>query len=285
MAKKIILGTAQSISGYGVTNTKETVDMHKLLNSFYILGGRDIDTAPDYANAEKIIGVDSNLFNVTTKIPSIHDLSKKDYIQQASDSIKKSMNNLKLSSIDNLLIHDVGSFIENFNDDVRKFIESLKDNGVIKNFGASVYSPKELEQLMNLISIDLVQFPLNPFNQVFISQNFLKKLNLQGISTYARSIYMQGLLVTEKYKSIPYFNKWSRNFESWFEFCRVQEISSPQACLAFIDSIDFLDGYVVGVTSPEELSELYHDRSVLKGGQFNQFAVNEGGLIDPRKWI
>lgn len=285
MSRKIILGTAQSISGYGVANINESVDMSKLLASFYALGGRDIDTAPNYANAEKIIGIESNLFNVTTKIPVIQDVSKKDYIQQASESIKKSMKNMKLSSIDNLLIHDVGSFIDNFNDDVRKFIESLKDNDVIKNFGASVYSPGELEELMNLISIDLVQFPLSPFNQIFITSGSLKKLNLQGISTYARSIYMQGLLVTETYKSIAYFNRWSRNFESWFKFCQAQEMSSPQACLAFMDSIDFLDGYVVGVTSEKELRELFIERRNLKGISFDQFASEDSKLIDPRKWI
>jgi len=285
MDKKIILGTAQSIPGYGITNSKKSVDIHKLLDSFYFLGGRDIDTAPNYANAEKIIGVDSHSFNVTTKIPLIYDLSSKGYVQQASDSIKKSMNNLKISSIENLLIHDVESFINNFNDDVRKFIESLKYNGVIKNFGASIYSPKDLSQLMNLISIDLVQFPLNPFNQVFISSSFLEKLNSQGISTFARSIFMQGLLVTDKYKSIPYFNKWSKNFESWFKFCKEEKIHSSQACLAFMDSIDFLDGYVVGVTSEKELNELFYERRDLKGTSFDQFAVSDINLIDPRKWI
>ena len=43
MSRKIILGTAQSISGYGVANINESVDMSKLLASFYALGGRDID--------------------------------------------------------------------------------------------------------------------------------------------------------------------------------------------------------------------------------------------------
>jgi len=285
MGKKIILGTAQSISGYGVTNSEESVDMHKLLSNFYNLGGRDIDTAPNYANAEKIIGTHSYLFNVTTKIPLIQNVSKKDYSLLASDSIQKSMHNLKASSIENLLIHDVKSFIHNFNDNVVQLIESLKSTGVIKNFGASVYSPEELEQLMSLISIDLVQFPLSPFNQVFLSSHFLKKLNSQGVSTYARSIYMQGLLVTEKYKSIPYFDRWSRNFEDWFKFCKVQEISPPQACLAFINSIDFLDGYVVGVTSKKELEELFIKRRGLNDSLFNRFAINDNELIDPRNWI
>ena len=285
MTKKIILGTAQSISGYGVTNNNSNVDIQQLLDSYYIFGGRDLDTAPNYANAEEIIGINQNSFNVTTKIPLINDVSKDDYIQQAYVSIETSIKKLGLSTIDNLLIHDIASFIDNFNDDVVGFIESLKSNGVIKNFGVSVYFPEELKQLLNLIPIDLVQFPLSAFNQTFISSNLLKKLKKQGISTYARSIYMQGLLVTEEYKLSPYFKKWSKNFDAWFKFCKENKMSPPQACLAFIDSIDFLDGYIVGVTSQKELSELFIERRDLSRMSFDKFAVNDIELIDPRKWI
>ena len=62
-------------------------------------------------------------------------------------------------------------------------------------------------------------------------------------------------------------------------------MSPPQACLAFIDSIDFLDGYIVGVTSQKELSELFIERRDLSRMSFDKFAVNDIELIDPRKWI
>ena len=113
MTKKIILGTAQSISGYGVTNNNSNVDIQQLLDSYYIFGGRDLDTAPNYANAEEIIGINQNSFNVTTKIPLINDVSKDDYIKKAYVSIETSIKKLGLSTIDNLLIHDIASFIDN----------------------------------------------------------------------------------------------------------------------------------------------------------------------------
>ena len=48
----------------------------------------------------------------------------------------------------------------------------------------------------------------------------------------------------------------------------------------FIDSIDFLDGYIVGVTSQKELSELFIERRDLSRMSFDKFAVNDIELID-----
>ena len=78
---------------------------------------------------------------------------------------------------------------------------SYKRNGYIKKFGVSVYSIYELENILKIFTPDIVQFPVNVFNQSFFEENLLKKLKKKKIELHARSIFLQGLLLKKK-KSI-----------------------------------------------------------------------------------
>lgn len=281
---KIILGTAQSIPGYGITNDKEYVDMNALIDKFYSLGGRDIDTAPAYADAERIIGSSLKSFNITTKIPRMKVRSSREYISNLEHTLEASLKNLNASSIEHLLIHDLESFLENIDKNLIKFIESLKTKGLIKNFGASVYNTHELDNILERIDLDSIQFPLNPFNQIFLSDRFIKLVQSKNIKTFARSIYMQGLLASEHDASASRFQKWSNNFLDWFLACQELKISPADGCLQFIKGISFLDGFIVGVTSTQELETVFKSHNNINAEFFKKFRMDDDALLDPRNW-
>ena len=54
----------------------------------------------------------------------------------------------------------------------------LKDDKKIKKIGASVYEPNEVFKLLDIYDLDVIQIPLNLFDQRFIEKevyNFIEK--------------------------------------------------------------------------------------------------------------
>ena len=74
-------------------------------------------------------------------------------------------------------------------------IKVLKDTGVINKFGVSVYQKEELDKVMDHVSIDFVQFPLNLFDRSFLTGNYLIDLKDKGLTLEARSVFLQGIVI------------------------------------------------------------------------------------------
>ena len=72
---KLLLGTAQWGSRYGVSNTQGVTsggEIKNILDKAYASGISLLDTAPDYGDSESKIGIaDANGFNIITKIPKL----------------------------------------------------------------------------------------------------------------------------------------------------------------------------------------------------------------------
>ena len=75
---------------------------------------------------------------------------------------------------------------------------SGKKNKVIKKIGISVYNKNELNEILKVFTPEIIQFPLNVFNQSFNDKKYLQSLKHKGIELHARSIFLQGLLLKNK---------------------------------------------------------------------------------------
>ena len=96
-----------------------------------------------------------------------------------------------------------------------ELLKSLKAHKIVNKVGVSVYDLLFLKKALKLWTPDIVQIPVNPFNLEFLSKNFLNSLKRKNITIFARSIFLQGMLVKEnKYLS----KKFKNNFNSWFKF-------------------------------------------------------------------
>ena len=51
-------------------------------------------------------------------------------------------------------------------------INYVKEKLKIKKIGISVYSPNEVRRVMKFFKPDLIQFPINVFDQTFLKKNF-----------------------------------------------------------------------------------------------------------------
>ncbi|MDB9830047.1 aldo/keto reductase [Gammaproteobacteria bacterium] len=287
--KKLILGTAQFKKNYGKSqfNNLHSKEIKEILEFAYQNQIIELDTAPDYGDSEIQIGQAQTKHLITSKIPSHKDLSISfaDWIEA---SIHKTLLNTKRKSIETILFHNPHEFIANYSHEVNEKISSIKEMGLIKNAGISVYETREVDQILEIFKPDILQFPLNPFDQRFLENNKLKDIRSLGIETIARSIFLQGVLVSENLKDKEYFQRWDQDFSQWRDYCKSKNLKPYEACISFILGIDSLDGYTLGVGSLKELQEIASAIKMLdiSSNLFvnKNFQNQDIDLIDPRRW-
>jgi aryl-alcohol dehydrogenase-like predicted oxidoreductase len=192
------LGTAQLNSNYGITNTssKNIDQIYKFLNYAYNKKFRIFDTAPSYNN-HKILGnfISSNKLEkkikILTKLQSFNSKNKKYFIEK---NLENFINDLK-TKIEVLFLHDVKDidyFLKNLD-----FFLNLTLKFPIKKLGFSIYNKKDIQKIIKLKfnkNYFAYQFPANLLNREFKDFNFNSKW------TYARSIFLQGLLLSDRTK-------------------------------------------------------------------------------------
>jgi aryl-alcohol dehydrogenase-like predicted oxidoreductase len=290
---KIALGTAQLGFDYGISNTNGQTKSEEANQILSIAQGYKIDfidTASAYGESEKIIGEYSkkNTFNyhIVTKISlqSCLDLSVK-------DALSLSLKRLNTKSVYSVMIHDSDKLLTCSRNDItsiKQQFEQLKKLGLCKKIGISVYTPEQLEQILTLIDIDIVQIPLNIFDQRFISNNVLSVLHQRNIEIHARSIFLQGLLLMEHQKHPHYFNQYQAKFKQFNHFCQQHALSKIEACLSFAKAQEQIDKFVIGVSSAEELIqivELYKALPTSSASKFSALSSSKLPLINPALWV
>ena len=283
LQNKIILGTAQTDLNYGFNKNK---DLYSLIN---IIKEKKftLDTAPNYKNTQGFFNSFKNSkLNIISKLPSIKcklELFEKKLNEQIKVIFKK-VNNRNLNSI---LIHDPLLPLDKKRwEIVYNHLTKLKKLRKIKKIGVSVYNTYELDRILKVFTPDIVQFPVNIFNQSFIKNDYLKNLKKENIELHARSIFLQGLLVHEK-RSLPkYFKTWALIFRNWYKFLNDKNISAYELCLQFVLNQKIIDKYIVGVDNIFQLKQLikFIDSYKYKKIIVDQFDLDDENLTDPRYW-
>ena len=193
---KLAIGTAQLGFNYGLLKKKINLkEIKKIKNFLFKSNINIIDTAINYGDSEKIIGNSSlNKLKIITKI-RIPILKKKKLEVWFSEEIQSSLKKLKINHIYGLLVHD---YRDLFGDRGKRFLElliDLKKKKIVKKIGISIYDPNELDVIQRIFKPDIVQAPFNVFDQRLKNSGWLDKLKKSNIKIYARSCFLQGLLL------------------------------------------------------------------------------------------
>lgn len=282
---KIVIGTANFGNQYSIKGIKklETKEIEKILNFAYKKKIRNIDTAPVYGNSESILGkIGLKDWRVSTKI----QLKKncKNHHDFILSSVSKSLNNLKIDKLENLLVHStLGEFNKKEKIRIIETLKKLKKNKIIKNFGCSIYSPKELYDSTKSNDIDIIQAPLNIFDRRFVDKKVEKYLRKKNIKLQVRSIFLRGLLLHD-YNTLPRkFNYWKDNFKKYQMYLKKNRLSKTLGALSILNKIDFTS-VVIGFDKYQELKDVVKNlpNNKLLIPKFNIKKINK--IIDPRKW-
>lgn len=287
---EIVLGGAQFGLQYGVTNENNPLEgelASRILRKAYNADITMVDTARLYGDSEQIVGSCAHPdHKIITKI-KIESLS-----QSVEELINESLDRLNRASVYGVMIHNPD--ILDGSERAHKIMNDarlLKEAGLIKKFGVSVYEPDHLLAILKQYEFDMVQYPCNVFDQRFLDLKLQSELLSKNIEQYTRSIFLQGLLLSvEKLPDI--FADYQSLFKRYFEDIEALGLSPLQSCLSFVASLSQANGVaikpVIGIAGEEQLDDLISAKSHVRDDVpftfFSKYANNDLNLIDPRLW-
>jgi aryl-alcohol dehydrogenase-like predicted oxidoreductase len=255
---KIAIGSAQFGSKYGLANSDGPVprpEVIKILQLARENGISCIDTARAYGSSEEVLGGFGMVgWDVITKLPRYPSLIPiEEWVEQ---SIGESLAHLNIDSIYGLLLHYPMDLFGAHGQKLYASLIGLKNQGLIKKIGVSIYSPEELDRILDKFDIDLVQSPCNLLDRRILESGWADSLDRAGIELHVRSVFLQGLLLNNGLQESPPFNKWWNVWEELERWRSNLNISIFGACLQFPISEPKIKKVVIGVDSVEQLNQI-----------------------------
>ncbi len=267
--RKICIGGAQFGNPYGISNqTKKKISFYELNKIFKLIHYSKInylDTAFDYdlSVSVKKINFNFNNINIITKIPYRY-FKEKDYLEIIEKKLKKDLNKFKIKRFYGVLIHDFINFKKKDKNKIKNTLEYLIKKKLTKKIGLSIYHQKEFYNFREIIKPNIVQGPVNLFDNSMIKNNFLKFLEDEKIEFHARSIFLQGLLLMDPNNLPNYFVKWSKYFSHLKMWSLKNNISIYNASLLYVCSFKNIKKIIVGFQTCNQLGEFINFKSKKK---------------------
>jgi len=279
--KKLGLGTVQFGLDYGISNLEGQTpkeEVKKILEVATKAGIDILDTAFDYGKSEEVLGDFLQLYpnmKVVSKFPT-PDMGK-----CVSDYLEKSLQRLRIKSLYGYLAHHSNLVLQN--PDLWKELNLLKQRNLISKIGYSLYTPAELERLLDLNMIpDIIQVPFNVFDRRFAPHfPLLQKL---GVEIHTRSAFLQGLFFVDA-DSLPSFFDPVKAYlkEIRKGYSSISDLSG--ALLYFCASSPFVAKVIVGVNNVKQLRQnLESLASPQKKVDWNKFQLSEESILLPSNW-
>lgn len=294
MTPQLCLGTAQFGLAYGITNTAgqvSEVEVAQLLIQAQDAGIRYLDTAQAYGNAEMVLGRQlpaSHCFKIISKFTAQPQFVFSDQDLDAwEQNFLSSCERLGVQGLDALLLHSPADLRKPGAHYLEAWLLSLRERGLVQRLGVSIYAAEDLEGV-NPGLLDLVQLPLSLLDQRLLQDGTLARLRAAGTAVHARSLYLQGLLLTPAAQWPPWVSPEMRAHQHALEaLAQEKGCQLIDLALGFAREQENLEAVVIGVCSCHELAELsaaWLATPPLQKFEWESWALIDQVLLDPRRW-
>lgn len=293
-APSLCLGTAQFGLPYGITNQKGKVplnDVRSILSLAYKNDLHWLDTAQAYGDAEKNLGtcLQSHYdFRIVSKLlPNNKSCFSIGDVADWQNSFRDTLRNIGSSSIHTLLIHSPNDLRKEGSNFLYTWLNSIRDSGLVNRIGISIYESTDLIGVETNF-FDCVQLPLSLFDQRLLLNGTIDNLISKGIKIHARSVYLQGLLLTPSTSWPNWIDIKGRQHKTKLELLAMEKnCTEIDLALSFVKSQSYLEAVVVGVCSPNQLKQLllsWSSQSPWMSDDWKSWSINDSNCLDPRKW-
>jgi len=266
LKNKFILGTVQFGKAYGISNLKKKPislnEKDRIFKYCKKIVLRHLDSAEDYNF--KFKPKNKKFWIIDTKISSENQKNLKKIIQEK----------YKDFILDTVYIRNPEKLLNKSGAKLFESLLELKKKKFFKKIGVSVYDIRSLNKLISIYKIDVVQLPYNIIDRRF--EKIFYKLKKKKILIYARSIFLQGLLLDDT--NIKFKKNSLKNFH---KFAQNQQLS---LCLNFVKKNKFVDKYVIGIQNLKNLEQILNTKIKSKLSYPKYLASGDKKLIDPRLW-
>lgn len=285
--RRLALGTVQFGLPYGIANRDgqpSRAEAAAIVAAARAGGVDTIDTAASYGESEQCLGeVGVEGLRVVTKVPPM-PAGVSDVAAWVDAEIGASLARLRIPQLDAVLLHRPMELLGAYGAGLFKALRGLKEHGLTRKIGVSVYAPAELDALVPRFEIDLVQAPLNLVDRRMIVSGWAERLKERGIELHTRSAFLQGLLLFSR-ESVPArFERWQSLWDRWHGWLNGAGVPAAAACLAFPLSRPEVDRVVVGTDNAGQMHELLAAAAQRIDAALPDIASDDEDLINPARW-
>ena len=273
---------------YGISNIRGKIpreECHKILSKAYESGIQIIDTAEAYGNAHQVIG-DFHTVNPGKIFDIISKIQPSDNLIRIKDKITKHLNELKVPQLEVLMFHSFHAYQEH-----RKALPELaklKNNGIFRHLGVSIYTNDELNELISDNEIDLVQLPFNLLDNFTIRGELMKEAKRRGKIIHTRSAFLQGLFFKTPFDNLQVVQALKQQLVEIHEIAHEQDVSIASLSLGYCLAQSIIDQVLSGVDSLGQLesnldamSYQIDERTIQR---INQIVTENKDLLNPSLW-
>lgn len=233
-----------------------------------------LDTSSAYGEAEERLGefiAGGDVFKIVSKYPNVQ--------MPVSEMFGRSLSRLKVRKLHGYLLHH----FEVYKNSTRVWDEfiSLKESGKVDKIGFSLYSPDELELILERGSpFDIVQVPFNVFDKKFLP--YMKELHENGVEIHVRSVFLQGLFFKDR-DALPEKLRPLRKYLLLLDAISMDSgMSIAEIVLNYCLQNPYVDGVLIGVDNVEQLQT---DIDSVKETPVDiEIEVREKELLNPTNW-
>lgn len=287
------LGTAQFGMPYGISNRQGQTPHAELVAILELAGSagiRVLDTAALYGNSESALGAalaKRHPFRIVTKTPDFRALP--DPAQGAAElrkTFEHSLSSLRQPRVHGLLVHNANDLFRPGGDAIWRELEGLRSQGLVEKIGVSVYGGDQIDRILGAFAPDIIQLPVNVFDQRLVDSGHLARLKSSGVEVHVRSIFLQGLLLMAQDQIPRYFDGFKSHVAGYFGLLASAHIGKIEAALSYAVSLPFADVVLVGIACAEQLEEIlrFVNSRAAQKIDFARFANNDPDLVDPSRW-
>ena len=273
---KIVLGTVQFGLQYGINSAGRPngEDVRYILSEAAKGGICTLDTSSAYGNSEEILGeciTQGEIFKIVSKYPK-GDIP-------VDEMFNSSLKRLKVNKLYGYLLHHFEVYKNN--PTVWDEFVKLKDAGKVQKIGFSLYSPEELEFILNRKSpFDIIQVPFNIFDKKFLP--YMKELHEKGVEIHVRSTFLQGLFFKERNELPEKLQPLKKYLLQLDEYSSKTGLSISEIALNYNLHNPYIDGVLIGVDNVEQLKM---NLASVKDKPINiEIDVKEQELLNPVNW-
>lgn len=297
MLSRIGLGTAQLGMRYGIANSAgqpSEEESHGILLDARMSGISLFDTAAAYGESEALLGtfiardLEPSSLRVVSKLPhfSGRPLTSESYMQ----ALRTSLKTMGTDQLYAWLVHDVHDVTT---DPVvfARAAEQAKESGLALKTGASVYTPDEVDQILDCEGVDLMQLPLSILDQRCLESGALTRLKDRGIEVHARSLFLQGALLMGQGALPGHLVALRPSLQRLEAVARGLGATPFELSLRFAASVKQVDCWIVGVDTRGQLRTLVEAARFVAATSYlaadvdlHALASNDPSVVDPRRW-
>lgn len=280
---KLALGTVQFGQPYGIANTAGQVlpqEIASILGTARSNGIDTLDTAIAYGDSEARLGA--------AGIDGLRVVSKLPKLENGHGSIealvRASLDRLGIAALEGLLLHRSEDMAGPEGPAVFAAMASLRERGLVRRIGVSIYDPAELQAIVPRYAIDLVQAPFNALDQRLVSSGWLDRLQAAGVAVHTRSVFLQGLLLMAPDSRPTAFARWSAQWSAWDGWLAETATGAVAAALRVALSQSGIERVLVGVDTDKQLRDILDAAAGTGPIPPAGLATNDLDLINPARW-